>query len=157
MTLTEASQIEKIGRVPQLTMIAMFVLSTILYDWKGEGYSVWDLIGGAGMIVFTYCIFLLYGTDQARLNKLITGGVFKYTRHPMYTGIFLMNLQFWLPEQASHEWHFYVVQFVFMVCLIAAGWFQEKETLARFGRDAEEYYAKTPRLFIFYPFMSRGR
>ncbi|MBI2473632.1 isoprenylcysteine carboxylmethyltransferase family protein [Candidatus Uhrbacteria bacterium] len=86
---------------------------------------------------------------------LLTTGPFKYTRHPMYTGLFFMDLGFWLPHPVSSDQLFFVLQLFFMIYLTIAAYFQEKETLARFGEEARVYYAKTPRLFFFYPFMGK--
>jgi hypothetical protein len=35
---------------------------------------------------------------------------------------------------------------VFLVGLVVAGYRQEQETLARFGQEAVDYYARTPRI-----------
>ena len=144
------------GAIPQITMLA-------LYGWQHMRYrhlisepwtSVWLWPSHAGLLLFSYYLFILYMRRRGPPN-LITNGVFEYTRHPMYTGLFLMNLDLWLPKPASNDLLFFAGQTAFMACMVIAGWSQEKETLARFGAEAEAYYAKTPRLFIWYPFMRR--
>lgn len=70
----------------------------------------------------------------------------------MYTGLFLMNLVHWLPHPVSMALPFFLLQAVFLTCLVLAGWFQEQETLERFGAEATDYYRRTPRLFFMYPF-----
>ncbi len=150
-----ADKMVRWGRYPQVSMIGVYILMLYIYDWSNP-QSPFILISHAGLGLFMYCLYVLYGfgkDDGARLNTLITSGPFRFTRHPMYTGVFLMNLSFWLPYPSSIEWHFFVLQAVFLTCLIAAGWFQERETLYRFGEEAEVYYQKTPRVFLFYPFM----
>jgi len=148
----QAKRMQDLGKFPQFTMMLLYMSQLFLFEWTGgDTYYVW--ISHIGLGLFMYCLFTLYGKDKARLNNLITGGVFRFTRHPMYTGLFMMNLAFWLPEPASTEWYFFVLQALFLTCLVAAGWFQEKETLYRFGDEAQEYYRKTPRIFLFYPFV----
>jgi protein-S-isoprenylcysteine O-methyltransferase Ste14 len=70
----------------------------------------------------------------------------------MYTGLAMMDLAFWIPQLASTDTLFFVLQATFCICLLMAAWFQEKETVARFGKDAEDYYQKTPRFVLLYPF-----
>lgn len=161
MVETEASKrafkIMLLGAFPQISML-------VLYGWQHLRYkqftsldvwSPWLWPSHIGFALFGYCLFILY-MRQVGPPDLITTGVFKYTRHPMYTGIFMMNLDMWLPEPRSNDLLFYIGQALFILCMVAAAWSQEKETLARFGKEAEEYYARTPRLFIWYPFIQKG-
>ena len=145
------------GAIPQLTMLALYGWQHLRYGHliRESQTSIWLWPSHFGFLLFGYCLFILY---MIRLGPpdLITNGVFKYTRHPMYTGLFLMNLDLWLPKPVSNELLFYVGQIAFVTCMLIAGWSQEKETLARFGKDAESYYARTPRLFIWYPFMRKA-
>jgi len=102
-----------------------------------------------GMIIFGYCLFTLYIRKHA-INGLVTTGIFHYTRHPMYTGAFLMDLPHFFPPVNA----FWIISAIlFYSGLFIAGYFQEKETLSRFGEEAEEYYSKTPRFFFMYPFV----
>lgn len=141
------------GIIPQMTMLACFAATSILYGRSTEGWVPVRVIDAIGAAVFLYCLFVLYLKPQEEDDRhLITTGPFKYTRHPMYTGIFLMSLEYWLPRPASSDTTFYLLQAMFMVTLVVAGWFQEQETLARYGEDAEIYYRRTPRIFFMYPF-----
>lgn len=154
MQLSERQAL-KFGSIPQFTMIGLFILTGYLYRDTYELTWPWRAISDIGFLLFGYCLIELYAKKR-RTKGLITNGVFRYTRHPMYTGIFLMNLSYWVPKPIGNDWLFYAMQAGFLICLMAAGWFQEKETLARFGDEAKAYYARTPRLFIWYPFMQRA-
>ncbi len=143
------------GTIPQLTMMFSFALCVLLFETKAIEWSLVRILDTAGMVIFMYCIHILY-LRKGRTQGLITTGLFRYTRHPMYTGLFLMNLTSWFPEPASYDELFYVLQALFLATMLIAGWFQEKETLARFGAEAEDYYRKTPRFFFMYPFRSRA-
>ncbi len=148
--LTETRAIV-IGVFFQVTMMCVFLFSIL--RWGFEESSPLSLIfipSHIGFVIFGWYLYVLY-VQKKRETQLITTGLFKYTRHPMYTGLALMNLAHWLPYPPG-EMLFYVVQIIFIFCLITAGWLQEKETIIRFGKDAEEYYKKTPRLFFCYPF-----
>lgn len=137
------------------TYMAMLGMYHALKNPAGDIFSPWFWVSNAGSCIFLYCLVILY-VKRKRLTELVTDGPFRYTRHPMYTGLVLMDTIFLLPGPASSEPLFFILQATFFCCLVIAAYFQEKETLARFGREAEEYYARTPRLFFMYPF-TRGR
>lgn len=105
-----------------------------------------------GLILMLYCFYILYIKKDARTN-LITNSVFKYTRHPMYTGASLVYLLFFNPE--NYSLIFWILTVLHYLCLIIGGYFQEKETVERFGQEAITYYNKTPRLFFSYPFIKK--
>ncbi len=155
MDAEKARTVMRWGMIPQMTMVLSFVLCMLLYETKATEWSWFILIDMAGSGIFMYCLYILY-IRKGRTNGLITSGLFRYTRHPMYTGLFLMNFSSWLPERASSDFFFFALQAVFLSTMIIAGWFQERETLVRFGAEAEEYYKKTPRLFFMYPFRGRA-
>lgn len=143
-----------IGGIFQLTMITAFLAALGLYPPDTSPLSPWLWPSHMGLVLFGYCLITLY-TKNRRTVRLVTTGVFKYTRHPMYTGFVLMDMIFWLPSPVSVSPLFLGLQTTFFLSLITAARWQEQETLARFGKDAEEYYEKTPRLFILYPWVSR--
>ncbi|MEK7509254.1 MAG: hypothetical protein AAB605_00900 [Patescibacteria group bacterium] len=62
---------------------------------------------------------------------------------------------FWMPKPVSTGYLFLGLQATFFCSMIVAAWWQEQETLIRFGKEAEAYYEKTPRLFVLYPFIAR--
>jgi protein-S-isoprenylcysteine O-methyltransferase Ste14 len=131
-------------------MIFTFISSNILYTHVDV--SPWhpmSVLGAIGAGLVAYTMYVLYML-QARKRILLTHGVFKYTRHPMYTGFFLMNLSAYLATEPD-VW-FYIQQCAFFASLAIAGRMQEIETIMRFGKEAEQYYAVTPRLFFMYPF-----
>ena len=136
-----------VGMIPQFTMIAALIATGVLFGTVTSTFSVWQIPSYIGLFMFMHCMASIYYGP----SKLLTDGLFKYTRHPMYTGIMLIDTQYWLPNQVSTEPLFYILQFTFVVTLCAAGWFQEKETLARYGVEAEKYYKKTPRIIFLYP------
>ena len=139
----------------QLAAIAIFLFRRYYY-WPQTSSVVVALFIGAtticGLAVFSWCLYLLYVRHQAK-TSLITGGVFKYTRHPMYTAFVLMDVaSFFTPSNSD----FITSTILFYGFLVVAAYFQEKETLARFGQTAVEYYRRTPRLFFLYPFSNKN-
>lgn len=131
-------------------MIFTFISSNILYTHaKVSAWHPLSVLGAIGAGLVAYTLYVLY-ILRARRHTLITYGVFRYTRHPMYTGFFLMNLSSYLA--VSPDIWFYVQQVIFFATLTIAGRMQEIETIMRFGKEAEDYYKVTPRLFFLYPF-----
>ena len=101
-----------------------------------------------GVLTFFYCLHLLYASKR-KDRKLIENGLFRYTRHPMYTAMAAMDSMNWYMNQ---PWYVTIGSgLLFYLCLITAGYCQELETIGRYGDRAREYYARTPRLFIWYP------
>ncbi len=144
----------KLGTIFQLPMLGFYMALLYLYGLQIQWQSHWLWLSHAGLALFFYCLIRLYML-KAKDNKLVVTGPFRYTRHPMYTGLMLMDLGFWLPHPVSVQPFFFLLQSAFVLCLMVAAYFQEKETLARFGKAAEEYYAKTPRLFLLYPLRAK--
>lgn len=129
-------------------MIAYIIGIHNLLIFKTADSLLLYVLGLAGMILLVYCWYLLYFRKDGR-TYLITDGVFKYTRHPMYTGAALTYVQFFNPD--NYTLIFWVLTVIHYTALVVVGYYQEKETIERFNTKAIEYYQKTPRLFIFYP------
>lgn len=110
--------------------------------------------GALTLVAFAMFIPLIYCNRKKK--GLITYGCFRYTRHPMYTCIALNGAYLWWPVNDTYLTVGYWASFIsFYTFVVITGYLQEKETLARFGAEAEEYYRRTPRVFLFYPFMKR--
>ncbi len=140
---------------------AMFQLPMILLWGIIPGYVggfKWDKMVNFGMkldwasgvhlvgilIMVTSMVRIYRNPSEARL---ITTDLFALTRHPMYHGMFiaLCATFFYADLRDPIFWSLWAL---FMVLILTAGRFQEKETLARWGKEAEDYYARTPR-FVF--------
>lgn len=115
---------------------------------KTDNSVLW-VLHTLGMFLFLFCLDTLYFRHNS-LKKLLTNGVFKYTRHPMYTGVALVYLVLLNPANFKLPL-FWVLTFLHYGFMIVAAYFQEKEVLARFEQEAVEYYKRTPRLFFLYP------
>ena len=141
------SNLLRLGAPFQLIMIITFIFRRTSFYPQDNHLTVAGLTL-IGLIIFTYCLYQLYTRKKAQ-HTLITSGPFKYTRHPMYTAFLLMDSGAWF---APWDLSLILSTTLFLTMLLAAAHFQEKETLARFGPEAEEYYKKTPRVFLLYPF-----
>src|SRR3989338_2759776 len=98
-SLEEMDSIKK-GTVFQVSMMFLFVLTLLLYGLQDQ-YSHWFWLSFVGQFLFFYCLLRIYNTKGQKSKALLTTGPFKYTRHPMYTGILIMDMGFWLPNRVS--------------------------------------------------------
>lgn len=149
-------QYMKRGAYFQITMLLFWLLHGTdpeilkLSSFHDVVFSVpsWSIpltIQIAGFALMIYCMVRIYLFHQRpRDRHLVTTGVFALTRHPMYHGIFLVDIaSFWQINVNTAS--FWAIWVAFVGCLLTAGWFQEQETLARWGDEARQYYARTPR------------
>ena len=129
------------------------VFSTVL-DFADYALPNW--LGWAGIVLFAFAIWLLWRShhDLGRHwtvtvalrfeHELITGGVYKYMRHPMYSAHLL-----WAIAQIMilHNWiagySFLIAQIPFYVIRIKN---EEAMMIEQFGADYEAYMKKTGRL-----------
>lgn len=81
-----------------------------------------------------------------RAEGLVTDGIYRWIRHPQYTGIFLFSFG-WLVH-----WPSVVTLLLWPVLCAAYVWlarFEERQALAEFGAAYEEYAARTKRFVPF--------
>ncbi|MBA4744250.1 MAG: isoprenylcysteine carboxylmethyltransferase family protein [Muricauda sp.] len=149
----------KIKVPPALVMLVfggiMYVLDRFLpvgeFDFFGKKLLIWSLFGFGSLVILISVIqFLVKKTTTDPLNpnkasKLITNGIYKFTRNPMYLGMLLFLLAFGLKLGNAFN------------TIIAAGFvsymnrFQikpEEEVLAKmFGKEYNIYCKLTRRWF----------
>lgn len=139
----------RVGMPFQLVACAMYVVRFYGFERVEElPIFIW-MAEKTGTVGFVLCLAILYPLHNEP-RVLITDGLFRYTRHPMYTALVLMDLPaFWSSETGTAR-HM-ATTFLLYLSLAIAAWCQEKETLARYGHEAEEYYRRTPRFILWYP------
>jgi protein-S-isoprenylcysteine O-methyltransferase Ste14 len=108
------------------------------------------ILGSFGMIVGTWLtltgiMLVLLGWHKIhKAQGLVTDGVYKYIRHPQYTGLFLIMVGWIL--------HFptLLTLVIFPVLVVAYYWLaikEERQLEEVFGADYGKYEAQTPRFF----------
>ena len=132
----------------------IYVFSSLL-DFAN--YSLPNWVGWIGAILFALAIWLLWRThvDLGRSwtptlgirddHQLVTDGVFKYMRHPMYAAHILWAIAAVL---MLHNW---IAGFSFLAVVIPHYLLrigdEEKMMLDKFGDEYSEYMKKTGRFF----------
>lgn len=78
----------------------------------------------------------------APMNKPVTKGIYRYSRHPVYLAIFLIYLSIGL---ASASWIFLLVSAIWLILMRFAVSDEERYCLEKYGRAYSEYMNKTQR------------
>lgn len=143
--ISESTQWNLRGKWFQFPMILVWVLRGSYYMSFGSWMSLGEIVAVAGFVLMVVSMARIYALNREK--RLITSDIFALTRHPMYHGMFLADVATFFVVDLNDP-GFWASWIIFVGLLFAAGWYQEKETLARWGEEAERYYARTPR-FIF--------
>jgi protein-S-isoprenylcysteine O-methyltransferase Ste14 len=140
--------------------VALFFIAAYLVDRRlnlpSISYMPWTLIAGlilavpaSILLVWTWVQFLSAKGTPVPINpprKLITGGLYAYSRNPMLLSIFLIVFAAGLlTGSLSLTLLFaplFVLFFYFQVTLV-----EEREMELKFGRDYLDYKNRVPRFF----------
>jgi len=121
------------------------MLGMLLSAWGGQGINVQKpvIFLVISLIPVLYCQYY----HAKHFGSLITTGPYRYTRHPIYTSVFIANLALLWPITDK----MLIGQTILVACMAGCWHFEEQAMLAKYGSIAKEYYARTPRLFFLYP------
>ena len=93
-----------------------------------------------------YTIYKKYWSKEKGKGTLVTSGIYRYIRHPQYTGLLLMSLGMLLEWATLPMLILYPVM-VFLYVRLAKK--EERDMLAEFGDDYREYMKRTKRFIPF--------
>jgi len=136
------------------SLLALFFLN--IGFWFHSGFPWYQMLV-AWILLTASLLFALSGFyglkkygkpigDWEDTTRLITQGIFRYIRHPLYSSLILLNLGIFLKN---------VTLLSTIACLISTGFLvtaskvEEKENHAKFGSAYEEYKIKTKHYFPF--------
>lgn len=144
---------------------SMYLISWIIGKNLPEGilwgHTLFPTIGYLGMYINIGCavialililngwynIYKKYWSKETGTGKLVTSGVYRFIRHPQYTGLLLLSLGM-LIEWATLPM---LIMFPVMVGMyVRLAKREEKDMLREFGEDYKRYMAKTK---MFIPFV----
>jgi len=121
------------------------------------GYPWPSALRGVGACVFAFALWLLW-RSHADLGEnwsvtlkvreghgLVTGGVYRHVRHPMYAAFFLWGVAQWLmlPNGIAGPSHLVTFGLLYLVRMPR----EERMMLDRFGDEYRAYAARTGRLW----------
>jgi protein-S-isoprenylcysteine O-methyltransferase Ste14 len=93
-----------------------------------------------------YAIYKKYWSKETGKGTLVTSGIYRYIRHPQYTGLLLMSLGM-LIEWATLPMLILYPVMIFLYVRLARR--EERDMLAEFGDDYRDYMKRTKRFIPF--------
>jgi len=135
------------------SLLALFFLNIGFFFHSG--FSWYQVL--AWLLLIASLLFALSGfyglkrygkpiDDWENTTHLISQGIFRYIRHPLYSSLILLNFGIFLKN---------VTLLSAIACLVSTGFLltaskvEEKENHAKFGSAYEEYVMKTKHYFPF--------
>jgi len=105
--------------------------------------TIWFYIGLgvflSGLIILTTATL---NFARAPYDKPITGGLYRYSRHPLYLAMFLIYVG---TSLASASWLFFLLTVVTVVLTRLEAILEERYCLEKYGAAYGEYLKRTPR------------
>lgn len=147
--------------IPMSMYLISWLIGKNLPEGVLWGHTLFPWIGYAGMYINIGCaavalaliisgwhaIYHKYWKAEAGRGKLVTTGIYRYIRHPQYTGFLLLSLGM-LAEWATLPM---LLLWPFMACLyVRLARREEKDMVQEFG---EEYVMYRNRTKMFIPFV----
>lgn len=136
-----------ISRFPFLAWMTGFFMPHLVVDTKSALLSSIPAIGAiiaiTGFLLFLICAIQIYYAKLFQ-KKAVTGGIYKYVRHPQYAAFALCSFGLLL------LWPRYLTLFFYVTLLFVYYWLarkEEKECLQKFGDDYAAYMAGTAMFF----------
>lgn len=137
-----------LATLPNRTLYSIPLPWTVVF-WSIQGIGL--ALGAWSLAVTDVWAFIgakqPFAPPDARLEKLVIHGPYRWVRHPMYTASLLF---LWFVPYMTINW--LALSLGTTVYFIVGGYFEERKLLAQFGEDYARYRAQTPMLI---PFLMR--
>jgi protein-S-isoprenylcysteine O-methyltransferase Ste14 len=112
----------------------------------------WILLGGSLLIALGgFYLYYRHGKPADGMEgttQLITTGLYRYIRHPLYLSLMLGGFGVMMK---ALNWRSIILAIVNLLALYLTARLEEKEMIKRFGNDYESYMGRT-KMFIPYVF-----
>jgi protein-S-isoprenylcysteine O-methyltransferase Ste14 len=142
--------------------IAWLLVCNVPY-WFSNILGIWQLISWSFLFYASYLVIAgivemkhAGGTDTSReehlfefekTSELVTSGIFKYVRHPLYASLVFLT---WAICLKKPDWILVAISGVSTVFLFLTAWVEEKENITYFGAKYKDYMKHTK---MFIPFV----
>ena len=138
MKRTRADRIA--GRMTMITWLTATIYSIFLPLQLG---TIWFYIGlGVFLCGLILLIIATFNFAAAPQDKPITGGLYRYSLHPMYLAMLLIYIG---ASLASASWLFLLLTIATVVLIRPEMKLEERYCLKRYGEAYREYMDRTPR------------
>jgi protein-S-isoprenylcysteine O-methyltransferase Ste14 len=99
-----------------------------------------------GLLIFLFGVIFdfaaLYTFREAKPDRPFTSGPYRYSRHPVYFGFFLMYISISI---MSLSWIFLIITIIFGIHLLLVAPAEERYCLETYGKEYQDYIERTPR------------
>jgi protein-S-isoprenylcysteine O-methyltransferase Ste14 len=136
----------KAGRLAALSTHIVILPLTLIYSifLPLKLNTIWFYIG-LFICLVALAIYYMAGINIARtqpISEPVTKGVYRFSRHPIYLGGFLLFLGIGI---ACASWLFILFAVAWMILWLIAVPSEEKDVSEKYGDTYREYMTKTPR------------
>ena len=155
MRLIDKDALKKIGshdglynktekKIDTSKMVILFLLLIYSIFLPLQLGTTWFYLGLAIYLVgLIMLVITSVNIATTPLGKPFANGLYRYSRHPMYIGLFLLLLGVSI---TTASWVFLVLTIVVTVVSFAFAHIEEQGCLERYGEAYREYMNRTPRL-----------
>ena len=147
--------------IPFSMYLISWVVGKSLPEGVLWGHTLFNSVGHLGMYINIGCavialcliingwynIYKKYWSKEKGAGKLVTTGIYRYIRHPQYTGLLLLSLGMLI------EWATLPLLVLFPVMVIMYVRLARREEKDMLGEFGEEYSAYKDRTKMFIPFV----
>ena len=99
-----------------------------------------------GLFIFaiglTFLVMATFNFIAANPNQLVTSGIYRFSRHPMYLAIFLISLGSGI---AAVSVLFIFISIILFFCLHREALIEERYCTDKYGSDYSDYLSRVPR------------
>jgi len=142
-------ELKILNHFPAISWLTNFFMPHIAEETKSPIINMLGWVGGvlfaSGLLTFIICAVQVYYNKLFK-NGAVTGGLYKFIRHPQYTGFIISGLGMLL------IWPRFLILITFITILFIYYFLakiEEKECETKFGKSYTDYKNST---FMFLPF-----
>jgi len=114
-------------------------------------FGIWEIPANKFMIIFSGIIIFILGTfvyfkwelfwHKTYKGQLVTGGIFKYIRHPHYTSLIIVGFGLALFFYSLFAFTIAIISIPIMIWSILD---EEKHLIHQYGKEYKEFMKNTP-------------
>jgi protein-S-isoprenylcysteine O-methyltransferase Ste14 len=129
------------GKIPVVIFLILHILPVFL---PLKLNTAWFYVGLVFYVFgITMLLLVTYSVATTPVDKLVTEGIFRYSRNPMYFGCFILCVGISL---ASVSWVYFLIALIWMIVLRVTDIpVDESECAKKYRTDYIEYMNRTPR------------
>jgi protein-S-isoprenylcysteine O-methyltransferase Ste14 len=141
LSVSVPMKFEKLSKILMMASIIIGVIYSIFLPLKLN--TIWFYIG---LLMFLSGLILqltvLYTWREAKTDGPFTTGPYRYSRHPLYFGLFLMIISISI---MSLSWLFLLIVIILVIPLLLNASAEEQYCLKTYGKEYQDYMEITPR------------